>query len=170
MHEKNLDHEILKLVELEPEISSNEIASNLLVPESLVKLRIANLNDTREKILVLSYGPNIYDSLILALEPENFNVARALEGCSALDAVKTEKPDLVLIDDRKMDRDCFEICQQLKSSSKYGWIPVIMLSERGDEKDRIKAFESGADDYVSAPFSLPELRARIRMRLRRQLI
>ena len=55
MHEKNLDQEILKLIESEPEISSNDIARNLSVPEELVKMRIANFNDTREKILIMSY-------------------------------------------------------------------------------------------------------------------
>jgi hypothetical protein len=56
MQEKNLDHEILKLIESEPEISSNDIARNLSVPEELIEMRIANFNDTREKILIMSYS------------------------------------------------------------------------------------------------------------------
>lgn len=170
MHEKNLDHEILKLIESEPEISSNDIARNLSVPEELVKIRIANFNDTREKILIMSYGRSIYDSLNAALEIENYSVVTASEGSSALEAVKAENPDLVLLDTGLMDGEGFAICKQLKASSKYSWIPVIMLSERGEIKDRIEAFESGADDYVTTPFSLLELKVRIGMVLRRRRI
>ncbi len=80
MHEKNLDHEILKLIEAKPEISDKDIARNLSVPEELVKMRIANFNDTREKILIMSYGHSIYDSLKVALEPENYSVVKAAGG------------------------------------------------------------------------------------------
>lgn len=170
MHEKNLDHEILNLVKSEPEISSNDIARNLSVPEELVKMRIVNFNDTREKILIMSYGRSIYDSLNAVLEPESYSVVTASEGSSALEAIRTEKPDLVLLDTGLMDRNGFEICRQLKANSKYSWIPVIMLGERGEAKDRIEAFESGADDYVTAPFSLLELKIRIGMVLRRRQI
>ena len=170
MHEKNLDYEILKLIESEPEISSNDIAHNLSVPEELVKMRIANLNDTREKILIMSYGCSLYDSLSAILEPESYCVVTSSEGSFALEVVKTEKPDLVLLDNGLMDTDGFEICRQLKASSKYCWIPVIMLGERGEVKDRIEAFESGADDYVTTPFSLLELKVRIGMILKRKRI
>lgn len=170
MHEKNLDNEILKLIESEPEISSNDIARNLSVPEELVKMRITNINDTREKILIMSYGRSIYDSLNAELEPANYSVVTASKGSSALEAIKAEKPDLVLLDTGLMAQDGFDICRQLKASSKYCWIPVIMLSERGEIKDRIEAFESGADDYVTTPFSLLELKVRIGMVLRRKQI
>lgn len=170
MHEKNLDHEILKLIEAEPEISSNDIARNLSVPEELVKMRIANFNDTREKILIMSYGHSIYNSLNAAFEPESYSVVRTFGGSSALETVKNEKPDLVLLDTGLMDRDGFEICRQLKASSKYCWIPIVMLSEKGEVKDRIEAFKSGADDYVITPFSFLELKARIGMILRRKQI
>ena len=167
MHKNNLDHEILKLIESEPEISSIDIARNLSVPEELVKMRIANFNDTREKILIMSYSRSIYENLNAALEPESYSVVKASEDSSTLEAIKAEKPDLILLDTGLMDRDGFEICRQLKASSKYCWIPVIMLSEKGEVKDRIEAFESGADDYVTTPFSLLELKARIGMVLRR---
>jgi two-component system, OmpR family, alkaline phosphatase synthesis response regulator PhoP len=170
MHEKNLDNEILKLIESEPEISSNDIARNLSVPEELVKIRIANFNDIREKILIMSYGRSIYDNLYAALEPESYSVVKTPEGSSLLEAIKAEKPDLVLLDIGLVERDGFEICRQLKASSKYSWIPVIMLSERGEIRDRIEAFESGADDYVTTPFSLLELKVRIGMVMRHKQI
>jgi len=170
MHEKNLDHEILKLIEAQPEINDTDIARNLSISEELVKTLIANFKDTREKILIMSYGPSIYDSLKLALEPENYSVVKAPGGSSALETVKTEKPDIVLLDTGHADIDGFEICKQLKANSRYRWIPVVMLSERGEAKDRVKAFESGADDYVTTPLNPLELKARVRMILRRTRI
>jgi two-component system, OmpR family, alkaline phosphatase synthesis response regulator PhoP len=174
MYEKNLDHEILKLIEAQPEISCKNIAFNLSVPEELVKTRIEYLNDTRDKILVLSYGSSIYDSLKVVLESENYSIVysivKASEGSSALEAVNTEKPDLVLLDTGLLDTDGFEICRQLKASPRYWWIPVVVLSERAEVQDRIKAFESGADDYVIPPFSLLELKARIGMILRHKRV
>jgi len=170
MYEENLDYEIVKLIEGQPEINIKDIACKLSVPEERVMMRIANFNDTREKILIMSYGCSIYDSLKVALEPENFSVVKASWGSTALDAIKTEKPDLVLLDTALTDIDGFEICRQLKASLRYWWIPIVMLSERAEVKDRVKAFESGVDDYVTAPFDLPELKARIGMILRRKRI
>jgi DNA-binding response OmpR family regulator len=170
MHDKNLDHEILKLIEAQPDIKEGEIACKLSIPEELVKIRIANFEDTREKILIMSYGHSIYDSLKMALEAENYIVVKAHGSFSALETVKTEKPDLVLMDAGLADMDGFEICRQLKASSRYWWIPVMMLGDRGEVKDRVKAFESGADDYVIAPFNSLELKARVGMILRRNQI
>jgi len=167
MYEKNLDHEIVKLIEGQPEINNKDIAFNLSVPEELVKTRIESFNDTRDKILIMSQGRNVYDSLKAALEPENYSVVKASSGSSALETVKSEKPDLVLLDTRLADIEGFEICRQLKAISRYWWMPVVMLGERAEVKDRVKAFESGADDYVTAPFDLPELKARVSMILRR---
>ena len=138
--------------------------------KKLVKTRIENLNDTREKILIVSYGPSIYDSLKVELEPENYCVVKTSGGSSALETVKYEKPDLVLLDTGPADIDGFEICKQLKTSSRYWWIPVLMLSEKGEVKDRCKALESGADDYVTTPLNCLELKARIGMLLRRTRI
>jgi two-component system alkaline phosphatase synthesis response regulator PhoP len=170
MHDKNLDNEILKLIEAQPDIKEGEIACKLSIPEELVKIRISNFEDTREKILIMSYGHSIYDSLKMALEAENYSVVKAHGSFSALETVKTEKPDLVLLDAGLADMDGFEICRQLKASSRYWWIPVMMLGDRGEVKDRVKAFESGADDYVTAPFNSLELKARVGMILRRNLI
>jgi two-component system, OmpR family, alkaline phosphatase synthesis response regulator PhoP len=170
MHVKNLDHDILKLIASEPEFSSNDIARNLSIPEELVKMRIANFNDTREKILIFSNGRSIYDDLYAVFEPESYIIVKALESSSALETVKAEKPDLVLLDTGLIDRDVFEICRQLKTSPKYYWIPVIRLSEKGDQKSMIEALESGADDYVSTPFSFLELQVKIRKILKRRQI
>ena len=170
MYDKNLDHEILKLIEAQPDINDKDIACKLSVPEELVKTRIENFDDTREKILIMSYGHSIYDSLKAALETENYRVVKAPGSFSALETVKTEKPDLVLLDIGLAEVDGFEICRQLKASSRYWWIPVMMLGDRSELKDRVKAFESGADDYVTAPFNSQELKARVGMILKRTQI
>ncbi len=166
MDNKNLDHEILKLIEAQPEITEGDIASTLSVPEELVKTRIANFKDTRQKILIMGNGssaPNIKATL----EAENYNVVKVPGGFSALEAVKTEKPDLVLLDTGLAELEGFKICKQLRTSSRYWWIPVMVLSERGGVKNRVEAFESGVDDYVTTPFNPVELRARVGMILRR---
>jgi two-component system, OmpR family, alkaline phosphatase synthesis response regulator PhoP len=166
MDTKNIDNEILKLIEAQPEITERDIASSLSVPEELVKIRIENFKDTRQKILIMGDGssaPNIKATL----EAENYNVVKVSGGFSALEAVKTEKPDLVLLDAGLADIEGFKICKQLRSSSRYWWIPVMVLSERGGVKNRVKAFESGVDDYVTMPFNPVELRARVGMILRR---
>jgi DNA-binding response OmpR family regulator len=170
MYEKNLDHEILKLIEEHPDISEKDIASNLSVPEEFVKTRIANLNDTREKILIMGDGRSFNDTLKMTLEAENYNIVKAPRGCPVIDAIKNEKPDLVLVDTGLADIYGFEICKQLKSSFRYWWIPVMILSERGGDKNKVEALESGADDYLTMPFNTPELRARMRTILRRNRI
>jgi len=166
MDNKNLDHEILKLIEAQPEISDRDIASSLSVPEELIKIRIANLKDTRQKILILGDGSSTL-KIKATLEAENYNVVKVPGGFSALEAVKTEKPDLVLLDTGLADLEGLKICKQLRTSSRYWWIPVMVLSERGGVKNRVEAFDSGVDDYVTEPFNLVELRARVGMVLRR---
>jgi DNA-binding response OmpR family regulator len=169
MNNKNLDHDILKLIEAQPEISDGEIASSLLVPEELVKVHISNLTDTRQKILIMGNGSSTLN-IKATLEAENYNVVKIPGDLPTLEAIKTEKPDLVLLDTGLADLEGFKICKQLRTSSKYWWIPVMVLSETGEVKNRVKAFESGVDDYVTTPFNPLELRARVGMVLRRVYI
>lgn len=169
MDSKSIDHEILKLIETQPEISERDIASTLSISEELVKARIANLNDTREKILIMGEGSNA-PNVKVTLEAENYNVVKIPGGFSALEAIRTEKPDLVLLDTGLADLESFKICKQLRDSSRYWWIPVVMLSEKGGVKNRVEAFESGADDYFTMPFNPAELKARVGMILRRTRI
>jgi Response regulators consisting of a CheY-like receiver domain and a winged-helix DNA-binding domain len=169
MNNKNLDHDILKLIEAQPEISDSDIASSLSVPEELVKASIANLKDTRQKILIMGNGSNT-SNIKATLEAENYNVVKVPGGFPALEIVKAEKPDLVLLDTELADPESFKICKQLRTSSKYWWIPVMVLSERGGAKNRVEAFESGVDDYVTTPFNQMELRARVGMILKRNYI
>jgi len=170
MYDIKLDNKILKLIETRPEISDRDIACELSVAEELVKMRIEDFKDTREKILIVNYGHNVYDSLKPLLEAENYSVVKAPGNFSVLETIKTEKPDLVLLDTGLGNIDGFEICRQLKASSRYCWIPVVMLSERCEVTDKVKAFEAGADDYITPPFNSLELKTRLGMILRRTRI
>jgi two-component system, OmpR family, alkaline phosphatase synthesis response regulator PhoP len=167
MYEINLDHEILKIIEMQPDIKEQDIASKLSVSEDIIKARIRNLKDTREKILIMGDGHSIHDNIKTTLEAENYNVVKASAGFSALEAVRSEKPDVVLLDTGLADVYGFQICKQLKTSSRYWWIPVVMLSEKGGAQNRIEAFESGVDDYFTLPCNYLELKARLRVILKR---
>jgi DNA-binding response OmpR family regulator len=166
MDNTNLDHEILRLIEAQPEISDKDIASSLSVPEELIKIRIANLKDTRQKILIMGDGSST-SNIKATLEAENYNVVKVPGGFSALELVKTEKPDLVLLETGLANLEGFKICKQLRTSSRYWWIPVMVLSERGEVKNKVEAFESGVDDFVTTPLNPLELRARVGMIIRR---
>ena len=166
MDNKDLDHEILKLIEGQPEISEVDIASTLSIPEELVKIRISNLKDTRQKILIMGDGSNI-SNIKVALKAEDYSIVKVPGSFSIFEAVKTEKPDLVMLDTELANLEGFKICKQLRASQKYWWIPVMMLSEGNVVKDKVEAFESGADDYVTTPFNSLELRAKVEMILKR---
>jgi DNA-binding response OmpR family regulator len=170
MYNNNLNHEILKLIKEQPEISEKNIASTLSISEDTVKARIASLKDVREKILIMGNGHNDYGELKKALEAENYNVVNISNSLPALQTVSEERPDLVLLDTASLDKDGFEICRQLRANPKCWWVPIMVLSEKNKAEDSIKAFKSGADDYIAAPFSSLELRARIGMVLRRSRI
>jgi len=170
MHNNDLNHEILKLIKEQPEISEKNIARTLSISEDAVIALIASLKDIREKILIMGNGHNDFHDLKKALEAENYNVVNVSNTLPVLKAISEEKPDLVLLDTASLDKDGFEICRQLKASPKCWWIPIMMLSEKHKVEDSIKAFKSGADDYIAAPFNSLELRARIGMILRRSHI
>ena len=170
MNNNNLNHEILKLIKEQPEISEKNIARTLSISEDAVKARITDLKDIREKILIMGNGHNDYHDLKKILEAENYKVVNIPNTSPALKTVSEERPDLVLLDTASLDKDGFEICRQLKTSPKYWWVPIMVLSEKNKAEDSIRAFKSGADDYIAAPFNSQELRARIGMILRRSRI
>jgi two-component system, OmpR family, response regulator RegX3 len=111
--------------------------------------------------LVVEDEDAIAEPLVEGLEREGFEVARAATGREALDA---PEPDLVLLDLRLPDIDGLEVCRRLRERSR---VPVIVVTARGEEVDRVVGLELGADDYVVKPYGLRELVARIRAVLRR---
>ena len=101
------------------------------------------------------------------LEKEGYKVSSSDNGNDGIEDIKKLFPDLVLLDWMLPDFSGVEICKILKKEKKFKEIPIIMLTAKGEDEDKIKGLNSGADDYVTKPFSFPELLARIKALLRR---
>ena len=101
------------------------------------------------------------------LEAEGFGVVMAENGDEALLLVREENPDLVVLDWMLPNVSGIEVCRRIKADPDTRSIPIVMLSARGDETDRVRGLETGADDYVVKPYSVVELMARLRTQLRR---
>ena len=121
----------------------------------------------RPKILVVEDEPAQREVLSYNLEAEGFEVARAETGDEALLLIDEIAPDLVVLDWMLPGVSGIEICRRLKSRGNTRDVPVIMLSARSEEVDRVRGLETGADDYVVKPYSVVELMARVRSQLRR---
>jgi len=119
------------------------------------------------KILVVDDEFNIVELIKYNLEREGFNVLTAGDGEVAIKLAQKEKPDLIVLDVMMPVLDGLTTCRMLQQDSLTRHIPVIMLSARGEELDKVVGLEIGADDYITKPFSPRELIARIRARLRR---
>jgi two-component system KDP operon response regulator KdpE len=123
------------------------------------------MNPSADKlILVVDDESRMVRFVRMNLELEGYQVAEASNGIAALDKVRDELPDLVVLDVMMPEMDGFETLERLREIST---VPVIMLTVKGDEEDRIRGLELGADDYVTKPFSPRELASRIRAVLRR---
>ncbi|KMW57252.1 Phosphate regulon transcriptional regulatory protein PhoB (SphR) [Candidatus Rhodobacter oscarellae] len=119
------------------------------------------------KVLLVEDEPAQREVLAYNLEAEGFDVARAENGDEALILVDEEAPDIILLDWMLPGVSGIEICRRLKSRRETRTVPIIMLSARSEEVDRVRGLETGADDYVVKPFSVVELMARVRAQLRR---
>ena len=121
----------------------------------------------KEKILIVEDEKDIVKMLEYNLKKEGFRVVDARDGEDALDLASREHPDLILLDLMLPGMDGLEVCKALKKESKTGSIPVIMLTAKSQESDKVVGLELGADDYVTKPFSPRELIARIKAVMRR---
>lgn len=120
------------------------------------------------KILVVDDEPNILELIRYNLEKEGYQVLLATNGISGVEIAQKEKPDLILLDVMLPQLDGLSVCRELRSNDDTRKIPIIMLSARSEEFDKVLGLEMGADDYVTKPFSSRELIARIKASLRRQ--
>ncbi|MGC9419451.1 MAG: phosphate regulon transcriptional regulator PhoB [Rhodovulum sp.] len=118
-------------------------------------------------VLIVEDEPAQREVLAYNLEAEGFRVARAETGDEALMLVDELAPDLVVLDWMLPSVSGIEVCRQLKTRSETRNLPIIMLSARAEEVDRVRGLETGADDYVVKPYSVVELMARVRALLRR---
>ncbi len=119
------------------------------------------------KILVVDDEENIVELVKFNLEREGYEVLTAYDGKEAMEQVESEKLDLVVLDLMLPQMDGFDICRQIRKNSKLNKLPIIMLSAKGEEVDKVLGLELGADDYVTKPFSPRELIARVKAILRR---
>lgn len=119
------------------------------------------------KILIVEDEANIRQLVRYNLEKEGFQVMEAADGLQGLRTVQREKPDLVLLDLMLPGMDGLEICRTLKGTPSTAALPIIMLTAKAEEVDKIIGLELGADDYMTKPFSPRELIARIKAVLRR---
>jgi len=123
---------------------------------------------THERILLIEDEPDIAEVLQYNLEKEGFAVETARRGDSGLEAVRREAPDLILLDLMLPGMDGLELTRLLKRDGATARVPIVMLTARGEEVDRIVGLELGADDYISKPFSPREVVLRVKAVLRRK--
>jgi len=116
------------------------------------------------RVLVVEDEAGLADSVRYALESEGFDVIVADSGISGMEAARTNGPDLVLLDLMLPEMSGLDVCRQIRSFSD---VPIIMLTAKDSEADKVTGLELGADDYMTKPFSMRELIARVRAHLRR---
>ena len=125
------------------------------------------MNHTTPSVLVVEDEPAQREVLAYNLEAQGFRVSQADNGEEALLLVAEETPDLIVLDWMLPNVSGIEVCRRLKSRPETKGVPIIMLSARSEEVDRVRGLETGADDYVTKPYSVSELMARVRTQLRR---
>ncbi|HBG16939.1 MAG TPA: DNA-binding response regulator, partial [Firmicutes bacterium] len=122
---------------------------------------------TKERVLIIEDELNIIELVAYNLEKEGWLVSKAQTGEEGLEKIEEEHPDIILLDLMLPGIDGMEICRRTRQNKLTKDIPIIILTAKAEEADRVLGLESGADDYVTKPFSPRELVARIRAVLRR---
>jgi DNA-binding response OmpR family regulator len=125
---------------------------------------MSNTSKSRQHILVVDDEPRMIHFIRLNLEHDGFEVSEADSGVTALEQLRDQLPDLILLDVMMPELNGFETLKMIREIST---VPVIMLTAKGEEEDRVRGLELGADDYITKPFSPRELVSRVRAVLRR---
>ncbi len=118
------------------------------------------------KILIVDDNKENIDLIAYFLKPQNYNIVTASDGVEALEKVETEQPDIILLDIMLPKMDGFQVCEHIKKNQETRFIPVIMITALKELKDKIRALEVGADDFISKPFENVELLTRVKSLLR----
>lgn len=118
----------------------------------------------KRKILIVDDEKNIVDILKFNLKKESFDTLEAYDGRQAIEIAEREKPDLIILDIMLPEMDGFTVCRKLRQTMQT---PILMLTAREEEVDKVLGLELGADDYITKPFSPRELMARVKANLRR---
>ena len=119
------------------------------------------------KILIVDDETDIVDLVAYNLEKEGYETLKALDGEKALQLIRTKNPDLVILDLMLPGIQGLEVCKRIRKVPETAAIPIIMLTAKGEEIDKVLGLEVGADDYITKPFSVKELMARVKALLRR---
>ncbi len=127
----------------------------------------ANTQTMTKSVLIIEDEQTLVNNLAEKLRAEGYNVSTAMDGEAGWDKARDEKPDLIILDIMLPGLDGLSLCRMIRNESSTQHIPIIMLTARGTEVDKIVGLESGADDYIVKPFGLGELLARVRAVLRR---
>ena len=120
--------------------------------------------EDKKTILIVDDEKPIVDILVYNLEKEGYNTLEANDGVTAVEIATTERPDLILLDIMLPKMDGLTVCKKIRSSLN---VPILMLTAKDEEIDKILGLELGADDYITKPFSVRELMARIKANLRK---
>jgi two-component system, OmpR family, alkaline phosphatase synthesis response regulator PhoP len=120
-----------------------------------------------EKILVVDDEENILELIRFNLENNGYEVITAANGIDAVKLAKSENPQLVLLDLMLPGMDGYDVCKEIRMDKSLAGIPIIMITAKGEELDKILGLELGADDYITKPFSIREMLARVKAVLRR---
>lgn len=123
--------------------------------------------NTKPKVLIVDDEKDILKSLKDTLAGENFTLFTAMTGKEAISTTNKERPDLIVLDLRLPDIDGYDVCREIKKNEATKHIPIIMLSTRSKDTEKVVGLEIGADDYLTKPYNTMELLARIRVALRR---
>ena len=116
-------------------------------------------------MLIVEDETNIVDILSFRLEREGYNTIEAYDGATGLQLAREQNPDLILLDLMLPQMDGFEVCRRLRADGSS--VPIIMLTAREEEADKVMGLELGADDYITKPFAMRELLARVKANIRR---
>ena len=121
--------------------------------------------ESRPRILIVDDEPDLLSVLRFGLEAGGFDVLEASDGERGLDLARTERPDLIVLDLMLPRIDGYKVCRALKFDERYRQLPIFILSARSGETDRRLALDLGADDFITKPYEVKDLVARIRARL-----
>lgn len=121
--------------------------------------------DGKESILVVEDNKDLVNLLEINLSDEGYNVRTAMDGEAALSAFNQNKPSLIILDVMLPKIDGFDVCKEIRSQDKH--VPILMLTAKSEEVDKVLGLEIGADDYMTKPFSIREFLARVKAILRR---
>ena len=116
----------------------------------------------QKKILVVDDEADLVETIRFPLEMEGFNVLVSYNGEDALNQARKEKPDLILLDLMLPKLDGYKVCRLLKFDERYKHIPILMLTAKTQEKDKLLGKETGADEYITKPFDIDELMKKVK--------